>query len=119
MFSGLLRRELRSIDLVARYGGEEFILLLPETDKNGGAQVVERVRLVLSQTTIATGQGVARMASSFGMAVYAEPFDGVSIDTLVARADDALLRAKQAGKNRLEIWELQVEGGTSLISHAV
>lgn len=119
MFSGLLRRELRSIDLVARYGGEEFILLLPETDKNGGAQVVERVRLLWSQTTIATGQVVVRTTTSFGMAVYAEPFDGVSIDTLVARADDALLRAKQAGKNRLEIWELQVEGGTSLISHAV
>jgi diguanylate cyclase (GGDEF)-like protein len=111
MFSGLLRRELRSIDLVARYGGEEFILLLPETDENGGVQVVERVRLLWSQTTIATGQGVARMTSSFGMAVYAEPFDGMSIDTLVARADEALLCAKQAGKNRLEIWQLQVEGG--------
>jgi diguanylate cyclase (GGDEF)-like protein len=110
-FSDLLRRELRSIDLVARYGGEEFILLLPETDENGGVQVVERVRLLWSQTTIATGQGVARMTSSFGMAVYAEPFDGMSIDTLVARADEALLCAKQAGKNRLEIWQLQVEGG--------
>lgn len=108
-FSGLLRRELRSIDLLARYGGEEFILLLPETDENGGVQVVERLRLMLSRTTIVTGQGVAQVTASFGMAVYAEPFDGMSIDTLVMRADEALLRAKQVGKNRLEIWQNQTK----------
>lgn len=110
-FSGLLRRELRSIDLLARYGGEEFILLLPETDENGGVRVVERLRLMLSRTTIATGQGVVQITASFGMAIYAEPFDGMSIDTLVMRADEALLRAKQAGKNRLEIWQNQTESG--------
>ena len=110
-FSNLLRRELRSIDLLARYGGEEFILLLPETDENGGVRVVERLRLMLSQTTIATRQGGVQITASFGMAVYDNPFDGMSIDTLIMRADEALLSAKQAGKNRLEIWQTHMGGG--------
>ncbi|MDW8231884.1 MAG: diguanylate cyclase [Roseiflexaceae bacterium] len=102
--SSVFRRELRSGDLLARYGGEEIIAMLPETDNNGAARVVERVRLMLEQTAVATDQGTVRVTASFGVAVFAHPFTTPNVETLIDQADQALLRAKRSGKNRVEVW---------------
>ncbi|MCS6938884.1 MAG: sensor domain-containing diguanylate cyclase, partial [Roseiflexus sp.] len=102
--SSAFRHELRSGDLLARYGGEEIIAVLPETDNKGAVRVVERVRLMLDQTAIATNQGTVRVTASFGVAVFAYPFTTPNVETLIDQADQALLRAKRSGKNRVEVW---------------
>ncbi|MFQ3631756.1 diguanylate cyclase [Roseiflexus sp.] len=102
--SHTFRRVLRSEDLLARYGGEEIIILLPDTDHKGAVRVVERLRLMLEQTSVATNQGPVRVTASAGVAVLTDPYDIADVETLIEQADQALLRAKQAGKNRVEIW---------------
>ncbi len=79
------RRELRAIDVLARYGGEEFWVLLPQCDPQRAREVIDRVRA-------ATPNGET---SSAGVVLY----DGKeSPESLLARADAALYRAKHAGR---------------------
>lgn len=102
--SRVFRRELRSGDLLARYGGEEIIALLPETNEDGAVQVVERLRLMLSQTVVAVNPATVRVTASFGVAAFADSYDMPNVETLIERADQALLCAKRGGKNRFEVW---------------
>ncbi|ABU59871.1 MULTISPECIES: GAF domain-containing protein [Roseiflexus] len=113
MVSTVFRRELRSGDLLARYGGEEIIALLPETDHEGAVRGVERLRLILAQAVVATNQGDVSVTASFGVAIFAEPFDVPNVEQLITQADQALLRAKQAGKNRVEVWHEKDHVGQS------
>jgi diguanylate cyclase (GGDEF)-like protein len=100
--SRIFRRELRSIDLLARYGGEEIVALLPETDCSGVVRVVERLRLRLMDA-IATDRCEVRITASFGAAV-SQHINAPDVETLITCADQALLSAKQQGKDRLVIW---------------
>lgn len=100
--SNTFRCELRSIDLLARYGGEEIIVLLPETDCSGVIRVVERLQSRLLEA-IATERGAIHITASFGAAV-SQRINVPDVETLIDSADQALLRAKQQGKDRLVIW---------------
>ena len=100
--SSVFRRELRSIDLLARYGGEEIVMLLPETECSGVITVVERLRSRL-MSAIPTERGDVRITASFGAAV-SQRIRTPDVETLITCADQALLRAKQQGKDRLVIW---------------
>ncbi len=93
----------RSGDLVARYGGEEFIVLLAETDAEGALTVAGKLRLAVEDLNIAhpsidTG---GRMTISLGAAA-AIPKKLIHSSQLVGAADEALYRAKQGGRNRVE-----------------
>ncbi|MFY9329134.1 MAG: GGDEF domain-containing protein [Georgfuchsia sp.] len=91
---------LRSQDLLVRYGGEEFALLLPETSLDHGRQIAERLRISVANHAAVAGNNVAESVTiSCGVAGM-----GVdnSLDTLLAAADEALLRAKHNGRNRVE-----------------
>jgi two-component system, cell cycle response regulator len=95
-FAGLLATTTRVEDLAARWGGEEFVILLPHTTAVGGARLAERMRTVFEQTRC---EGVEQILSaSFGVAELMEGEDSAS---LIQRADNALMRAKQAGRNRV------------------
>jgi eukaryotic-like serine/threonine-protein kinase len=89
----------RKTDLLGRYGGEEFVILLPDTAADGARILAERVRAGLADHPVDTDAGPLRVTASIGLA------DGVPDDTepgtLLARADEALYRAKQAGRNRV------------------
>lgn len=90
----------RDVDILGRYGGEEFLLLLQGADESVGAQLVERVRVVISTTDwsdIAPGLAVS---ASCGVACT-RPAD--TIDTLIARADRALYDAKRGGRDQLRV----------------
>jgi diguanylate cyclase (GGDEF)-like protein len=94
----------RPADLVARYGGEEFVLLLPETPEKGCRYVAERARAAVENLGInhersRTG-GIVTI--SLGMAVVV-PADRMSPQALIHAADEALYRAKRAGRNRAEV----------------
>jgi diguanylate cyclase (GGDEF)-like protein len=92
--AALLQRQLRAVDMVGRIGDEQFQLLLPGADERQAAALAERLRhQVLAGslgTTISVGVAQARR-------------DDTSVDMLVARADQALCRAKSRGRNRVEL----------------
>jgi two-component system cell cycle response regulator len=98
----ILRRTLRTSDFVGRYGGDEFLVVLPETEHEGTSLLAERVRRrVNARPRDLKGVRVA-LAVSGGMALY--PDSGLTApEALVERADEALYRAKSAGRNRIEM----------------
>ncbi len=95
-----LGQELRTEDSLARYGGEEFVLLLPATDGEGARAVGERCRTRLAATPIVAEGASVSLTASFGVASRA-PGDPARAEELLRVADDALYRAKKAGRNRV------------------
>ncbi len=91
---------LREQDTVGRWGGEEFVLLLPDTPLAGALRVAETLRRKVADLPIAAG--AAPLTLSLGVAVYRP---GTDIEETIARADRALYRAKEAGRNRVAVDE--------------
>jgi two-component system cell cycle response regulator len=90
----------REIDVVARYGGEEFVLLLPETDLAGSRILAEKVRRAMCEEPVEHNGQTRTVTLSLGVASY--PHSGTSVRTLLAGAQEALKRAKENGRNRIE-----------------
>jgi diguanylate cyclase (GGDEF)-like protein len=98
----VLTEQSRDIDFPARYGGEEMSVILPQTDIGGAAMLAERMREAVEELEVRRldGQGVLKMTASFGVAAL--PGSATDKRYLIAVADEALYRAKHAGKNRVE-----------------
>lgn len=94
------RQQLRMVDVFGRYGGEEFAALLSEADVNDACIVAERLRKTIS-TPIHTDAGAVSVTTSMGIAAL-DPANP-DLDTVLQRADQALYRAKEAGRDRVEI----------------
>ena len=93
---------LRCNDIAARYGGEEFVLLLPETSLSGGMVVAERLREAVMAICFVPPMGNLSITVSVGVATFSSAsVDGA--DSLLLKADEALYRAKNGGRNRVEI----------------
>lgn len=93
----------RHHDMVARYGGEEFAVLLPNTDVNGAMSAVAKVQRRATEAKFhinAAGTSLPLPAFSAGIALYEA---GETPTDLIERADGALYRAKNSGKNRVEV----------------
>ncbi len=104
-----LASALRDSDLVARWGGEEFAVLLPDLGPGGLAEAfaaVERARRAVSARPIALGQGHPALTVTISGGVVAGPGPEGEGAHLVEAADEALLAAKQAGRNRVLSREL-------------
>jgi diguanylate cyclase (GGDEF)-like protein len=97
--SELLRKSLRKSDIAARYGGEEFAVLLPETPQEGAFILAERLREKLAAMSFNYGDQVIFVTMSVGIAVYSPKTDSSNAD-LIKKADTALYRAKEEGRNR-------------------
>jgi diguanylate cyclase (GGDEF)-like protein len=97
----ILGEGVRRSDVLARYGGEEFAVILQETDFEAASGVAEKLcREVEAKAAFPDGRGgEVRATISVGLAFY--PSDAVDGAALLARADEALYRAKQSGKNRV------------------
>lgn len=91
---------LRSFDLFGRYGGEEFAVLLPEIDHEGALTVAERLRRSIA--AVERDLGDIGITASFGVASVSSTGD-LDFDDLVQLADEALYRAKQRGRDRIEL----------------
>src|SRR5437867_3619731 len=97
----ILTERLRSCAIVARYGGEEFVMLLPETANEGALVVAEKIRRRIEDHPFPgrDTQPDGKVTVSLGVVTF--PQDGSNRVTLVQRADQALYRAKQDGRNRV------------------
>jgi diguanylate cyclase (GGDEF)-like protein len=97
------RISLREADVLGRYGGEEFVALLPETGMHSAYQAGERLRQAVSRTPIRVGVHEIPLSISVGVASLAEGCP--SLEALLGWADQALLNAKAAGRDRVMAWQ--------------
>ena len=101
--AGFIRTTVRETDIVARYGGDEFCVLLPETSAQGAQLLAERLCSGIASMNLVVGGEPIRISASVGMSSppNAQP---IRPESLVDRADEALRRAKVAGKNTVRVY---------------
>ncbi|MCS6778049.1 MAG: sensor domain-containing diguanylate cyclase, partial [Chloroherpetonaceae bacterium] len=96
--TGILRDSMRTTDHLGRYGGEEFLVILPETTKDDACRLAERIRSAVEEHAwLQISDQIVRRTVSVGVASY--PEDALNPTDLIQCADEALYRAKRAGKN--------------------
>jgi len=101
-FGRRLRENIRPMDVACRYGGEEFVVIMPETSQALAQAAGERIRQIMAETTFPISRGdELKVTMSGGVATVIPPED--TMDALLKRADDALYRAKSAGRNKVEL----------------
>lgn len=97
-FASDLRSTVRQSDIICRWGGEEFILLLKDTSTEQARELGEKIRQQTEQSSINFNGAQLRITTSIGLA---QLHTDESLEQLITRADRALYRAKQGGRNRL------------------
>ncbi len=96
-----LKENMRQIDFVGRYGGEEFSIILTDTDKEQAQFAAERFRQAVASRKIRAYDENLKVTISIGISVF--PDDAEDEQRLIDKADQALYRAKQAGRNRVSV----------------
>jgi diguanylate cyclase (GGDEF)-like protein len=99
----IMKAELRGSDVKCRYGGDEFLVILPDTPVGGAKQVSDNLRRAIAERPVMWNDGQISVTASFGItAVNLSDHDPRSA---IARADTALYRAKQVGRNAIQVEE--------------
>ena len=94
--TGLVKENIRSVDVVARWGGEEFMVLMPASNLAAARNTAEKLRQAIAQYRF---DKVDKITVSFGVTEFVLQDDS---NSLLKRADDALYQAKERGRNRVE-----------------
>jgi diguanylate cyclase (GGDEF)-like protein len=97
-FAATLFANIRTIDKLGRYGGEEFLLILPDITKDQAVRTIDRLRSIVSEVDWAAISGMMNLTMSAGICAVRQEDSAAEI---LARADVALYRAKDAGRNRV------------------
>ena len=100
-FAALLRKELRKADSAGRIGGEEFAVLMPETDRAAAGIFAERLRSIVEQSAHDHAGQLIPVTVSIGVTVI--DVSDSSVDEPLARADEAMYKAKRRGRNCIEL----------------
>ena len=100
--AGRLTKLLRPYDALGRYGGEEFLAILPGCGSQDAVALAERLRQAVASEEVSAGENTVPVTISLGVSCLAGA-DGADAAQLVRLADDALYRAKAAGRNRVEL----------------
>lgn len=95
--ASVLHQASREVDFVGRYGGEEFCMVLADAGLKGAYEVAERARVALANSQF----GCVTLTASFGICTVQA---GMLSSDMVKNADSALYKAKEAGRNRVEIY---------------
>ena len=102
----VLKNSVRGLDIVARYGGEEMIVLLRGSSLKDGLNVAEKMRRNIESCIVRNETGSYKVTMSLGVSMFK---NDDTVDTVIKRADDGLYKAKQAGRNRVECVEENVD----------
>src|SRR3546814_407510 len=98
----VMRTNVRNVDTVARLGGEEFVIVMPYTHETFAVRIADRLRQRVADTAMVLPDGRSLSVTvSIGCAMRGSPDDD-TVEALMERADQALYRAKNAGRNRVE-----------------
>jgi len=101
MVAATLKNSIKGKDLAARIGGEEFAILLPDTPFDGAMKLANDIRLSFGGLDLkkkSTGESLGKITLSFGVANYQE---GEAVDDFINRADEALYKSKETGRNKV------------------
>jgi len=99
-FAETIKNSIRITDLVGRIGGEEFLVICPETDSSEAATLANKLRLAVESINFEHLPGIT---ASFGCAEFFPGED--SYDNIISRSDKALYKAKENGRNRVEVYK--------------
>jgi len=105
--AGVIKKQLRSNDVLSRYGGEEFVALLSQSDEKIAGEIAERIRLSIADLRIEYAEQIIPVTISIGAATYQpaqairKPVTEIAAQ-LIQAADAALYEAKRNGRNRVE-----------------
>ena len=116
LVANILKTNVKGRDLAARYGGEEFAIILPQTCLEDAVTVAEQIRkAVMNKELIkkSTGKKLGRVTMSLGIAQFTKVD---SIESIIARADNCLYAAKDAGRNNVQT-ELSLENQADIKDH--
>jgi diguanylate cyclase (GGDEF)-like protein len=94
----LIKETISKYGIIARYGGDEFSILLPETDLNKALEIAEQIRKAVEDYNYNSGKSIP-VAISIGISAF--PDTALDIDTFKEKADAALYKAKESGRNRV------------------
>lgn len=99
--AGVIKSQIRSTDILARFGGEEFAVMLPDTSIEGALKVAENIRSAIENCSFPGNMENLKMTASFGVAPL-NSGENDSFKTAYKKADTALYRAKEGGRNQIE-----------------
>lgn len=102
LISGKMHSMIRAYDSIGRYGGEEFLIILPECCQGCAAGFAERLRQCVGSDLFDTPEGIIPVTISLGVAASNKDIKR-SADSLIMTVDKALYRAKENGRNRVEV----------------
>lgn len=108
-FATVCRRMFRQTDCIGRFGGEEFLVILPETGLDEACAIAERLRCQTKEETMALPNAETRITVSIGATELLN--SDSSLEQAISRADMALYRAKNTGRNRTERMDAGEERG--------
>jgi diguanylate cyclase (GGDEF)-like protein len=115
--AAVLRNAMRDGDMIYRYGGEEFVAIFSGASGQDAYVAADRLRIAI-ETTPMTGdqlEPVSPITISIGLALM--PDHGTGVNELIEKADKAMYRAKEAGRNRVEIWQEEaIEGDLTAVA---
>jgi diguanylate cyclase (GGDEF)-like protein len=100
--TGLVKQNIRAVDVAARWGGEEFMVMMPQSALDVARSAAERLRLAIASHSF---DQVGEVTASFGVTAFVPEDDS---NSLLKRVDDALYRAKELGRNRVEVLAAEV-----------
>ncbi len=115
--SNIMTRMLRASDVLGRVGGEEFMIMLPDTPKEPGLDVAERIRQKVEATVFQHGDKTIPITISVGVFWTDNPAK-MDVDIMVKCADQALYDAKDGGRNKVVFHILETENGTDAEAQA-
>jgi diguanylate cyclase (GGDEF)-like protein len=99
MIASTILENIRKSDTLARYGGDEFVMILPELDKHQSKSLAEKLCLVIGKTKVPRKKVTRKINLTVSLGISTFPEDGLTEDVLLKKADEALYKAKDLGRN--------------------